>query len=79
MVSPDFPTAGNVAVATYPDDQIPVAADWVEWQIPFSDLTGVDLSSVATLAIGLGDREAPAAGGTGTILVDDVEIGRPGD
>ena len=68
-------TGGNMAVASYADDQIAVAVDWVEWQIPFSDLTGVDLSSVATLAIGLGDREAPTAGGTGTILIDDIEIG----
>ena len=70
-------TAGSVAVATHPDEAVLTTEAWQAWAIPYSDLSGVDLSRVATLYIGVGDRDNPTAGGTGTIYIDDVGFGNP--
>jgi hypothetical protein len=69
--------SGNVAIVAHPDADIVAVADWTEWVIPFGDLAGVDLGRVAIMYIGVGDRENPAAGGTGTILIDDIGYGSP--
>jgi len=37
----------------------------------------VTLSRVQTLVIGVGNRAAPAAGGTGIVYIDDIGFGRP--
>ncbi len=70
-------TAGQSASVAYRDTQIVLSTTWQEWSIPLSDFAGVDLGNVATLYIGLGDRDNPAAGGSGLIFIDDVEVGRP--
>jgi hypothetical protein len=49
---------------------------WQEWVIPLSELTGVKMTAVDSIVIGVGNRTAPAAGGTGTIYVDDLGYGR---
>jgi len=69
--------AGNVAVAAHPDPDAALADSWQEWVIPYSELTagGVNLSRAATIYIGLGDRNNPAAGGTGLVFIDDVGFG----
>jgi hypothetical protein len=36
----------------------------------------VNLSRVAIMYVGVGDRDNPTAGGTGTIFVDDIGYGR---
>jgi hypothetical protein len=70
-------TSGNVAVVTHPDPMLTARSQWTEWLISYHDLPGVDLGSVRTMVIGVGERTNPTAGGTGTILVDDVAFGRP--
>ena len=71
-------TAGQVAVVTHPAGEVAsLLAGWNEWQIPFDDLAGVDLSRVATLYIGVGDRDNPAPGGDGLVYVDDIGFGKP--
>ena len=44
---------------------------WKQWNIPLSSVSGVNLKSVKTLAIGVGDG---SAGGTGTIFIDDIRL-----
>ena len=70
-------TSGNVAVVTHPDTSLTARSGWTEWLIPFTDLTGVNLSRVATMYIGVGDRDNPTAGGNGLIFVDDILVGHP--
>jgi F5/8 type C domain-containing protein/carbohydrate binding protein with CBM4/9 domain len=70
-------TAGRVAVVTHPDSDATVTTQWQPWQIPFSEFAGVDMSSVAIFYIGLGDRDNPAAGGTGLLYIDDIQVGHP--
>jgi hypothetical protein len=40
-------------------------------------LAGVNLSRVAILYIGVGDRDNPTADGTGTVFIDDIGFGHP--
>jgi hypothetical protein len=55
---------------------------WTEWVIPlsapggFAD-QGVNLANVNTIALGLGDRNNPQAGGSGTMYFDDIRLYPP--
>ncbi len=71
--------AGRMSVITHPaGEDATLVADWQEWRIPFSDLSGVDLSRVDTIYIGIGDRANPTAGGAGTVYIDSIQIGHSG-
>jgi len=51
---------------------------WTQWVIDlqaFAD-QGVNLAGVNTLTIGFGTKNSPAAGGTGTVLFDDIRLTR---
>ncbi len=52
---------------------------WTEWVIPlqaFAD-QGVNLANVNTIGLGLGDRNNPQAGGSGTMYFDDIRLYPP--
>jgi Concanavalin A-like lectin/glucanases superfamily len=68
-------SAGHVAVVTHPDAA--VRSGWTEWLIPLSDLAGINLNSVRTMYIGVGDRNNPSSGGAGLIFIDDIGFGKP--
>jgi hypothetical protein len=68
-------SAGNVAVVTHADGAALTADTWQEWQIPFSELGGVNLGRVAIVYVGVGDRDNPNAGGAGLIFIDDIMVG----
>jgi hypothetical protein len=67
----------KVSVAAYPDTALMGAAQWIQWKIPLSSLGDVNLAKVKKLYIGVGDRTAPAAGGSGRIFLDDIELTKP--
>jgi hypothetical protein len=45
--------------------------------VPYSELSGVNLARVDKMVIGVGSKTAPAAGGSGTVYIDDIGHGRP--
>jgi hypothetical protein len=52
---------------------------WTEWVIPlqaFAD-QGVNLVNVNTIALGLGNKNNPQAGGSGTMYFDDIRLYPP--
>lgn len=67
-------SAGHTAAVGYGDDTAVTLPQWFEWNVPLSEFTGVDLSRVKTMYIGLGDRDNPVPGGTGRIYIDDVQV-----
>ena len=66
VVSHDIPDAAQIA-------------RWTEWTIDlqaFAD-QGVNLANVNTIGLGLGDRNNPQAGGSGTMYFDDIRLYPP--
>jgi len=66
---------GN-AVAYHDDASVTQVTGWTEWVIDlqaFAD-QGVNLTNVNTITIGFGTRNAPTAGGTGTMYFDDIAL-----
>jgi hypothetical protein len=69
--------SNRTATVVHPDAAIVGTTQWSEWKIPLSSLAGVNLAKVKKMAIGLGDKANPAAGGTGRIFVDDIQLAKP--
>ena len=66
--------AGHVGVAGNPDTAVVKATKWVEWEIPLSQFTGVSMTSIKKMYIGVGDRKSPKAGGAGRLYIDDIRV-----
>jgi regulation of enolase protein 1 (concanavalin A-like superfamily) len=63
--------AAPVAVQ-HPDGAAAVlTGEWTEWRIPLAEFTGVDLTQVGKIVIGVGDK---TPGGTGKLFIDDVRL-----
>jgi hypothetical protein len=70
-------SAGKSKVITHPDPAATTLATWQQWRIPLSDLSGVKLTAVKKLIIGVGDRSNPKADGAGKLFIDDIGVGHP--
>jgi len=66
--------AGKSATVTNPDAALVTSGIWSDWKIPLSSFTGVNAAKVKRLYIGVGNRQSPAAGGSGRIYVDDIGV-----
>ncbi|MHC4569399.1 MAG: LamG domain-containing protein, partial [Planctomycetota bacterium] len=71
---------GTTGVVTNSDVNTAVTDVWTEWQIDLSEFAnqGVNLADVDKIAVGLGATGNPAAaGGSGTMFIDDIVLLRP--
>jgi hypothetical protein len=69
---------GN-AIVTNGNPDAAQLTTWTEWNIDlqvFAD-QGVNLANVNTIALGLGNRNNPVAGGSGTMYFDDIRLYPP--
>jgi hypothetical protein len=69
---------GN-AIVTNDNPDAAQTGRWTEWSVPlqaFAD-QGVDLTNVNTISLGLGNKNNPVAGGSGTMYFDDIRLYRP--
>jgi hypothetical protein len=67
------------AVVTHENPNAAQIASWTQWTISlqaFAD-QGVNLTSVSSITIGLGNRANPVAGGTGKMYFDDIRLYAP--
>jgi hypothetical protein len=71
--------AGKSKLFANADPAAAATGTWTRWTIPLSDLTaaGVKTTKVQKITIGVGSKTSPAAGGTGTIYIDDIGVGHP--
>jgi hypothetical protein len=70
--------AGAPAVVANTDPAAATVGFWAEWRIAlqaFAD-QGINLTNVDKLAIGLGSKGGAAAGGSGTMFIDDIRLYR---
>jgi hypothetical protein len=68
---------GNTATVTHPDPAAVLTTEWTEWKVPLSDLTGVTLSKVQKMYIGVGDKNNAQPDGVGRIYIDDIRLTKP--
>ena len=69
--------AGKLAVVNNPDANATVALEWTQWKIPLSQFTGVNAKAIKKMYIGVGDRKAPSADGSGKLYIDDIHVIKP--
>ncbi len=72
-------TTGKNAVFRHKDPNAVLLDTWQEWNIDlkeFSD-TGMNLSGIKKMYLGVGDRGNPKAGGSGILYFDDIRLYRP--
>jgi hypothetical protein len=74
-----FVAAGGNAVVYHDDPEATLSPRWTEWVIDLQEFAdqGVNLANVSTITIGLGTKNAPAAGGAGKMYFDDIRLYRP--
>ena len=70
-------SSNKTATVTHPDPAAVNLTDWTEWKIPLSSFTGVNLSRVKKVIVGVGDRNATAPTGVGLIYIDDIRLTKP--
>jgi hypothetical protein len=71
--------AGHAATAVHPDAAVLTKAQWTEWRVPLSSLTGVNAARIKKIVLGVGNRTSPAAGSRGRIYIDDIRIMKGGN
>jgi len=64
----------GTAVVYHDDPAATQKTGWNEWVIDLTAFTGVNLTSVNTITIGIGTKGSPAAGGAGTMHFDDIRL-----
>jgi hypothetical protein len=70
-------TDNNLAVVYYDDPNDLKEPEWHKWNIKlsdFSNINDVNLSSIAKVYIGFGNRESPSVDGNGTVYFDDIRL-----
>jgi len=70
-------SAGKTAVVSYDDTSAVLSTDWLEWKIPLTRFSTISLKAVKKMSIGVGNRDAPAAGGVGRVFIDDIRVVKP--
>ena len=71
-----FIALNGTAVVYHADAAATQLTGWNEWVIDLADFAGVNLTNVNTITIGVGTKNSPAAGGTGTVFIDDLRLTR---
>jgi len=69
--------AGKSKTVVHPNPSASTTAAWTEWRIPLSTLTGISLTTVKKITIGVGDKASPKAGAAGMLYLDDISFGHP--
>jgi hypothetical protein len=73
---PLYVALNDNAIVAHTDPAAAQTGVWVAWNIDLQAFAtqGVDLTKVAKIAVGLGNKKAPKAGGTGTMYFDDIGV-----
>ncbi len=70
--------AGNSSpVVKHQDPAASSIAVWTPWNIPLTNFTGVNLTAIKKMTIGIGDRANTQPGGAGDLYIDDIGLHLP--
>ncbi|MHC4628663.1 MAG: LamG-like jellyroll fold domain-containing protein, partial [Planctomycetota bacterium] len=70
-------SSGAPAVVFHEDPNAALINTWTQWNIDLAEFGGVSLTDVNAIAIGLGNRNNPQAGGSGKMYFDNIRLYRP--
>jgi hypothetical protein len=70
-------SGGRVEEVPHPDPNAVLSNTWQEWNIALADFAPVDVTKIKKMYIGVGDRDTPQLGGSGTLYVDDIRLYQP--
>ena len=73
---PMYVVLNDSAVVTHDNPDAALAASWTQWTIDLQTFAdqGVNLASVNSITLGLGNRSNPVAGGAGMMFFDDIRL-----
>jgi hypothetical protein len=66
----------GTAVVNHDNPDAAQINEWTQWNIDLQ-VFGINLTNVDTIALGLGNRSNPLAGGSGTMYFDDIRLYLP--
>ena len=69
-----FVALNGTSVVYHDDASATQMTGWKQWVIDLQAFAGVNLANVNTITIGIGTKNSPAAGGTGTVRFDDIRL-----
>jgi hypothetical protein len=69
-------TTGSPAIIANDGTSAAQSDSWTRWIIPLQQVAdqGINLTNVDKMAIGLGSKGGTAAGGSGTMYIDDIRL-----
>jgi hypothetical protein len=69
---------GTLVIMNNPDTDAVLHQGWHNWYIALKDFNtanpALDMTNIARVYLGVGDRSAPASGGRGAIFVDEIQL-----
>jgi hypothetical protein len=68
-------SAGTAATVKCTDPKIMTTEAWTEWLIAASDFTGVDMTAVTKMTIGVGNPTGSPSKAFGLLYIDDIQVG----
>jgi hypothetical protein len=76
---PLYVALNGSGVVTHDNPEAALITDWTEWNIDLQTFAdeGVNVANVNTIALGLGNKKNPLAGGSGTMYFDDIRLYPP--
>jgi len=77
--APMYVALNGSTVVFHDDPNASQIGIWTEWNIDLQAFAnqGVNLANVNTIALGLGNKKSPVAGGSGTMYFDDIGLYPP--
>jgi hypothetical protein len=69
-------SSGRVSSVHHPNLNAVQLDRWLDWEVQLAEFAGAgfDLSNIKKMYIGVGDRDSPERGGTGTLYIDDIYL-----
>jgi len=73
---PMYVALNGSAVVSHDNPNASLIDEWTQWNIDLQAF-GINLANVDTIALGLGNKNNPQAGGSGTMYFDDIRLYPP--
>ena len=70
-------SSGSEQVISHADASVSTETQWDGWAISLADLAGIDLGSIASVTVGVGQPGGAPNAAKGTVFIDLLQVGTP--